>query len=124
MFEFKHVEASRISTRLEDFVERIHERDEAVHKRMSDLIADREKRLAESITHVREMMLLEITSREAAIEKVMGDRVGPLSMEMKQVKEVNDDLEKRLSQLEKWVWVAMGAVAVVSFLIQNVASFI
>jgi 23S rRNA pseudoU1915 N3-methylase RlmH len=109
LFEYKHEQANRVSQKLETLVEKINERGDNQLQRVEDMLDDREKRLNDNMTQLKQILMLELANKTAPIVDLAV-----------RVKKTEDDV----NTLNKIIWIAMGGAAVISFLIEKLFSVI
>lgn len=93
---------------------------DAIVKNVSDLVEKRREEMEQNI----KLLHARISSGEKELEDKLDDRAESILEELKEMRaesaKQHEALNNRITVLEKWMWVVVGALAVLNFLGGNI----
>jgi chromosome segregation ATPase len=101
----------------ESRLERVDKEIESLHRKKNENI-----RLIEIIDHKVDQHRATITQENTSIKELLDQRINKtMDDRLKTINETLTDIKKRITNIEKYAWIVLGGVIVLSYILSNFA---
>lgn len=113
--EIRYGEIARVSDRIEDFISKSEQRDLALINRITGIIDERDRRLMLNLEH----SYSDHSKTLAAVQKTHDERHAAIDEDLRDIRHSHDELDQKVSTMEKWQWMVTGGAVVAATVIQK-----